>query len=113
MTAPQYPPRMRLVKSRMRLVKADTPEWEAIERARVTEGPLLSRVEDVRVTEEKAPTVPSRWRLVKASDVKTCPKCGQDRVIPGPAYDRGAWRCFGCGASPSKPKGPKPKGKTA
>jgi hypothetical protein len=72
-----------------RLVKAGTPEWQALERA---------------ATEKRAPQLPDTVRLVKAADVTTCPKCGQARVVPGPAYDRGAWRCFGCGAGPKPPK---------
>lgn len=74
--------------------------------------PRLSLVKAGR----KAPQ--TRFRLVKAGTPEwlalevpeTCPNCGAARVVEGPAYDRAAWRCFGCGATPSKPKPPKSAG---
>jgi uncharacterized Zn finger protein len=27
----------------------------------------------------------------------TCPQCGSNRLLVGPAYDRDAVRCLGCG----------------
>jgi ribosomal protein S27AE len=75
MTVEPRKPRLTLIKAtpRLRLIKAGTPEWHALNE------------------------VP-----------KTCPKCGQDRVLPGPAYDRSQWRCYACGVTPKKPK-PKKK----